>query len=142
MIEILVVIGIFVVLSGLGLFLSLDFFRTHTANSEQVTLVSALSKARARSLANVDQNWHGVYIDTSSYVLFQGDNATQNYTNRDSTLDESIPFGSSVSTATGLEVVFDRLTGNTTCSPLCDFTMGSSGITETVSINAQGAILW
>ena len=143
--EVLVVIGLFAILATIGLFFSMDFFRTYTVSSEGISLVSTLSKARARSLANVNENWHGVRITNNEYILFQGGNVTKDWDHRDTSLDQSIPVGTAVD-ATDIDIVFDQLSGNAaTCPPPDYCTINLSGLgngNKTVIINQQGAILW
>lgn len=139
--EVLVVIGIFAILTTIGLFFSMDFFRTYTTSSQENSLISVLSKARARSLANINENWHGVRITGNDYILFQGDDVTQDWDHRDTTLDEPIPVDTGV-TATNRDIIFAQLSGNVTCTPDCDISLSGLGNDKTITLNEQGAILW
>lgn len=139
LIELLVVIAIFGILATLALFFSLDFFRTYASNSEQITLVSALSKARSQSLANIDRAPHGVHITPSSYTMFEG----SSYATRTQSLDQVLSINSALNPTTTTDIVFDQLTGNAAgCSTSCVITLSGSNGNETVTINSQGAILW
>lgn len=141
LIELLVVIGMFALLSTLTLFFGLDFFRTYTFHSEQTQLASALSKARARSLANINGNQHGVRISGGNYILFQGAGPSLSWSDRDASKDEPIPVGTGVS-ALDHDILFAQLSGNATCTPDCTIDMSAMGATKQITINSQGAILW
>ncbi len=144
LIELLVVIAIFGILATLALFFSMDFFRTYATNSEQVTLVSSLSKARSQSLANINRHQHGVRITPSSYTIFETtsgvafDARPQALKN----LDQVITVNSSVKPTSSTDIVFDQLSGNANCTSGCTITMSGGGTTKTINVNAQGAILW
>lgn len=144
-IEVLVVVGIFGILSALALVFSMDFYRTYASSSELNNVVSVLSKARARSVANVNQHWHGACIDTANrqYTLFQGSGSTIGYSNRITSLDESVPSGTSPDDCPGgSEITFEQLSGNTNCTSDCMITLNNFDRVKTVTINSQGAILW
>ncbi len=143
-IELLVVIGIFAILATLGLFYSMDFYRTYAASSDQNTLLSTLIKARARSVANISQHQHGVCLDLTNkkYYMFQGNGPSLVYSPTASV--ESVPGGEPApgSCPAANQIVFDQISGNTACSPECTFTLNSFSQTKTIKINSQGAILW
>lgn len=139
LIELLVVIALFAILAAFALFLSMDFFRTYASNSEQVTLVSALSKARAQSLANINRHAHGVHITNNSYTIFEG----STYSGRVQSLDQTISINSALRPTATTDIVFDQLTGNVPlCSTGCTITLSGNNGNETITINGQGAILW
>jgi prepilin-type N-terminal cleavage/methylation domain-containing protein len=131
LIELLVVIAIFAILASLALFFSMDFFRTYSRNSEHTTLVSALSKARAQSMANMDRMKHGVKIEPSGYTIFKGD------TFDPANIYLTIEVNSDTKPSGNYQIVFDQLTGNTAPA-----TITFTNSTKTVSVNTEGAILW
>lgn len=142
-IEVLVVVGIFGILAAIGLIFSMDFFRTYGASSELNNAVSVLSKARARSLANIHEHQHGVCVDAANqtYILFQGDGPDLDYSSRLPDLDEAVPSGSSPATCPN-EIVFSQLSGNTNCLTDCVVSLNNYSIAKEVRVNSQGAILW
>ena len=141
-IEVLVVIGIFAILAALGLFFSMDFYKTYSYNSEQVNVASVLSKARARSLANVNESWHGVRITGNKLTLFQGSNPVKSWANRNTAKDEDVPASSGLSIS-DQDVIFDQLSGNTGCPPAdCVITVSGLGQSKTIKVTSQGAIIW
>src|SRR6185295_16918363 len=60
-------------IAGLGLFITLDFYRSYAFRAERSTIVSTLQKARSQSMDNIDQTRHGVrfQIDPLKYILFE-----------------------------------------------------------------------
>jgi prepilin-type N-terminal cleavage/methylation domain-containing protein len=134
-IEVLIVIGIFGILAAIGLFFSMDFFRTYSTNSEQVTLVSALSQARAQSLANINRQPHGVRVTPENYTIFSG----SSFDTRDQSFDRVLSVSSAVHPSGTTDIVFEQLSGNTSCTEICNITLTGA---SPVQINAQGAILW
>ncbi|HEX3095565.1 MAG TPA: prepilin-type N-terminal cleavage/methylation domain-containing protein [Patescibacteria group bacterium] len=145
LIELLVVIGIFAILASIGLFFSMDFFRTYSTTSEETTLVSTLSKARSQSLANINGYQHGVRITGTGYTIFEGPGTAGTpltWATRITASDQVIPVGSSVHSVTNTDVVFAQLSGNATCTSGCAINMTGGGYNKTISINSEGAILW
>ncbi len=140
-IEVLIVIGIFGILAAIGLVFGMDFFRTYSTSSEKINLVSALSKARARSVSNIKGHEHGVHITGTQYVLFQGDGPNLTWVDRITNLDEPIPVKTGVTTG-NQDIIFDQLSGNTNCSSDCSMTLSGQGRSTIVTVNRQGAILW
>jgi len=139
LIELLVVIGIFAILASLALFFSIDFFRTYATNSEETTLVTALSKARSQSLANVNGVPHGVNVTAGSYTIFEG----SSFAARVPSLDQVIEANSAVHPTSSVEIVFEQLSGNVAaCTTPCSITMAGTNPTKTITINGEGAILW
>lgn len=116
LIEVITVMAIFIILASLGLFLSMDFYKSFAFHNERKILVSILQKARSQSLANINQKPHGMYIDYAAnpktYTLFQG----SNYASRD--VNQDIVFQASWAvTPLGMtEVVFSQLSGQASVS--------------------------
>ena len=145
LIEILVVVSLLAVISGLGLYVGMDSYRGYAFRTDRDTLVSLLQRARSQSVNNIcigaciNGKPHGVFIDAASgrYILFQG----TTYATRDETSDE-ITAASFLVGRSGLpEVVFAQLSGN--ASPIGDIVLfGANGQISTVSINAVGKISW
>ena len=124
------------VLVGLGLFLSMDLYRSHSIQADESMVVSLLHKARTRSLSNINESTHGVKVDGDDIILFQG----SSYATRDTSFDESFPLDGDVSiTWPDSEVVFNQLSGNIDTPP-GDMTINSQGKTSVISFNAQGRI--
>ena len=140
-IELLVVIAIFVIISGFALFLSMDFYRTYASNAERGTVVSSLTKARNRAMANINQNEHGVRVSNNSYTIFQG-STPLTYDLHDITKDEIIPSGSNSTVPGNIDIIFKQLSGKTSCSPTCSIDLTSQDKHKPITINSEGGIEW
>jgi len=136
LIEILISLGIFGFITGLGLFVSLDFYKSYTLNSERILLVSLLVNARNYSITNINESRHGIYLKTDEYVIFQGDS----YASRNPIYDESFKVNSLI-TNTGLtEILFDQLTGQPNVTGNI---MLSNGVKSSIIfIQNEGRITW
>ena len=137
-VEVLVVIGIASLLLGLGLFISMDAYRSYSFRSERNNFVSVLEKARMLSLVNVGQAAHGVHVTTSTYTIFEG--AAYSPT---SSLNEVITIGRTVTITenpTGTDIVFGQLAANVTTS--AQFVISDGTRFGGISINHEGQIDW
>jgi len=130
-------VAIIVIISGLGLFVGLDFYKTFALNSERDIVVGIIMKSRNKAANNFNESPHGVYVDVSGYTIFQG--AT--YASRDQSYDEMIK-RNSVVTASGLqEMVFEQLSGGLTTAE-GDITLSNGAKSVTISMNNEGRINW
>jgi prepilin-type N-terminal cleavage/methylation domain-containing protein len=143
LIELLISITILVVIFGLGLFISFDFYKNYAFRSEASVIVSILQKARSQSLNNISQTRHGVHFSSPlQYVIFECANSTcTSYTQNPSTDIVINPGYGVVVSNTPFDVVFNQLDGN--CVTGCAaFTVTANGKTQTIDINSEGRISW
>ena len=141
MIELLVTTAIAAMLIGLGLFMSMDFYRHTLVNDERDIVVSLLLKARERALVNLRQSEHGVCYDDPNYVLFRG----SSYDSGAAT-NETVAAGSGVS-VDGMDceggsanpVVFEQLSGDSASTTI---TIGQNGSDKVIYINDEGRVDW
>ena len=133
LVEILVVIAIFTLLIGLGLFMSMEAYRGFSFHSEQDTVVSVLQKARSRAMANIDQTAWGVCYISPNYVIFKGSTCTV-------AGSDLIPANPSVTIA-GLSggIIFSQLAGTSTGGVI---TVTQNNRVSTTTINYEGTIIW
>lgn len=142
LIELVIVIAIFSIVATFGLFLSMDFYRTYNSNIAITKIVSVLSKARAQSLANINEKEHGVHIDEGKYILFS--RVAPAIFGLQAPEDLEIPAGSGVNLAT-TDIIFERLTGkarNSISACPCYVEIESQGVTKTITVNSEGGIDW
>lgn len=138
LIEVVVVIGIFVGIISLGLFLSMETFRGTLYRSEVSTIVSVLERARDRAMNNVNQTTWGVCYLGSSYVIIKGAACVQ------SSVQDTIIANPGVAQASGFPssfpvVQFSQLAGTTTGATIA---VRQNDRTQTITINNEGTILW
>ncbi len=143
MIEMLVVMSIFILVSGLALFVSLETFRGSVFRSDRTLIVSALQRARAQSMNNkcfgegcTDGKPHGVKVlPNKTIIIFQG--AT--YATRDSDVDAV--FVLNIATSTGSdEFVFSRLAGSSTGGTIA--LIDQLGHASVATVGPEGNIIW
>ncbi len=151
LIEVLIVIGLLAIIGGFSAVATLDNYRMSAFRDERKTLVTALQKARAEALNNIDQKAHGVAVlpsdHPSDYVIFEGDD----YATADHDKDQLIPSSYSVELEAGSvqEVKFAQLSAVASCDGVvCD---GVAGITlhdpvrdtsVAVTVNREGRVDW
>jgi Tfp pilus assembly protein FimT len=147
LLEVLLVVGLFSVLGGFALFVSMDQFRGSSFYTERDLVVGMLQHARALSVNNVCagsscQNGlpHGVRFDAGAFTLFQG----ASYSAVDplnARFDANTAFTHG-GTLSGGSVIFSQLSGTTSCSS-CTFTLSdAAGHSSTITITADGQITW
>lgn len=136
LIEILIAMAIFLLLVGLGLFMSMDAYRGYSFRSERDVVVSLLQKARSRSMANIHQSAWGVCTINSTYIVFRGTACVAG-----AATNETLPVSSSATVAGLLSpgVVFSQLGGTTTATTV---TVTEGTRVSTISINHEGTINW
>lgn len=112
MILALVIVGIL----ATTIFVSLSSGREKQAlaNAVEETL-SAFSEARSRTIAGENNTQYGVHIGSSSVTIFQGSSYSSGAsTNRVVSLDNAVTITSISLSGGGSDVIFSRLTGDTT----------------------------
>lgn len=136
LVEILVVVAIFAILAGIGLFMSFRSYQNSLYHSERDIAVALIEKARSQSMANVDQSPHGFCFSGGSYVVFEGTDCAT------AAIKEMTPAGSGVALSgpPAAGVVFSQLSGNPSWSGNMALTQG--GNITTITINGEGMIDW
>ena len=110
LIEMTISVGILIVIMGLGLFLSMDFYRSYAFLTERNMVISILQKARSNAMANINEKPHGVYFEPNNYVLFEGENYA-------ASANKIFFESSSAISHSGIsEVVFEQLSGKANVS--------------------------
>ena len=135
LIEILITLGIFVILASLGLYVSLDSYRSYTFSSERDALVSLLLKARNQSMNNIDELPHGVHIGSQSFTLFEG--VTYSVSNPKNNI---IARNAAISVNGLTDVNFSQLSGDP--SLIGSITLSYGARTAIISIENEGRINW
>jgi Tfp pilus assembly protein FimT len=138
-IEVMIVTAIMLFFVGVGIFLSADVYRSSLFRADADTVVSALQRARTRSVNNINEAPHGVRITTSGYTIFEG----ADYNSRVVARDEIIAIGSGYTISTSptinpIDIIFTQLSGESNFNG--DISITGSGTTTTVSVNSEGRI--
>ncbi len=148
LIEVLVVIGILIFLTGLTALMSLDSYRGYSFRSQRDNVISVLQKARGQAMNNVclgsssdcsGGRPHGVHFSSGQYIIFQGNSlADTAEDDQDQKINADYPLIFSPATP---EVVFKQLSGDAS-SPLTITVSDDYGHNSEISINSEGRISW
>ncbi len=133
--------AIFAVLVGVGLFMTMDSFRSYLSRSERDTIVSELQSARSSAMANLYQVPWGVCYDGTDYVIFRTSyvaGASTNQATAASTNATVTSTSNQFSCTTG-GIIFTQLSGATTATTI---TIVQNAKTQTVTTNNEGTIIW
>lgn len=141
MIELLVVMTLLIFIAGFAMLMTMDSYRGYSYRTELNTAVSVLQKARSQAINNINQQPHGVHIDTvnNQYVIFQGlpYSAT-------APTNVYIPFVTSNTNLQHIglsEVSFSQLTGYAAVTG-GNLTLKDATHSEVISLNNEGQISW
>lgn len=144
LIEIMVVLGLMAVVGSFALMVSFDAYRDSSYHADRAALIAALQHARAESIDDVCEGEactggtpHGVSIEPSRYVIFQG----LSYASRDADADEIIDADPTISHSGLSEVVFAISSGDVAQTGDILLT-DASGHTSTTTIGSEGQISW
>src|SRR3990167_6689427 len=106
-IELLIVLAIATLVSGIGLIYGYDTFSRSSVRSEEDTLGRLLQTTRIRAMSNVNEQPHGLHIGDTTYTLFRGTSYDEtNLTN------ENFPRAGGVEISGPNDIVFSQLSGN------------------------------
>lgn len=141
----LIEVLIAVFLLGAIAVLSVGIFRTvtrHTALREAANLtIETIRTARERTLAAVNDQQHGVHLDTNAITLFEGPTYVQGAASNEV---KTLPPGIDVATiaiAGGSDILFDRVTGTTANTGTFLVRLADeTGTAETVQVHASGQV--
>ena len=140
LVEILIVIGIFMLLAALTLGVGVDTARRATVGSERTTLVESLERARSRAMNNLGEKQHGVIVTSTDFVLFQGSiYSAGDPTNEVSERSDGISVTGPTDPVT---VVFAQLSGRVDAGQTGDILLSNGDQNATVGINTEGRIDW
>ncbi len=135
--EVLIVLGLFVILAALGLFLSMDLYRGNSLNTEKNMIISILQKARSRAVNNINENQHGVRFESEKYIVFELNDSGNNINLQEFPASDSIKITDPVLPT---EIIFDQLTGSKASG--ADIKIEGQGLERTITINNEGRISW
>jgi prepilin-type N-terminal cleavage/methylation domain-containing protein len=138
LIEILVVIAIITFVISFGILIDVGTVKKDYFSAEESTIVSALEKARSRSMANLYQSAYGFcYIGSPNYVyvIFNDGSCDQSST------DEIIKANSNITVTLtpSSPITFAQLSGSTLDASI-HLTDGTKS--ADITINNEGTIIW
>jgi len=135
LIELLIVIGILAVLTGLSSLSLVSYSKSADIGTSKTIVMQTLLQARGNSMADVDDKTWGVHLETNRVILFSG----ASYNPNDGTNQvKPISGGTSINTSLS-DVIFAKRTGATANTGDITIT-GQSSNAVTIMINEQGNI--
>ncbi|MDD4989394.1 MAG: prepilin-type N-terminal cleavage/methylation domain-containing protein [Candidatus Pacebacteria bacterium] len=142
--EFLVVIAIFAIIASLTFTSFASLRQSKNLDTEALSLLSLLEKARADTLGSQGASQYGVHFETTKAVLFIGAAyVSGNSSNITMTINPLMQISSISLTGGGSDIVFDRLSGKTaqsgtiilslisTPTSLKTITIGTTGLAQT-----------
>lgn len=137
----MIVLGIMAVLSSIVLGVFLEFRRSQALAKDTENIVELLSQARNQTISSKNSTQYGVHVASTTVTLFIGDsyidgaagNEVINLNPQDTVITVNLNGG-------GTDVVFDRLTGETTQTGTVVISASGLGSTKTVRIYSTGVV--
>ncbi len=134
LIELIIVVFLFVLFAGISQVAFFNFQTYGNLNTITVNLVEALRYAKSNAQqVQSDTKW-GVKINSSEAVIFSGDS----YDTRNISEDKTLSLSASISFSGLSEVVFEKVSGNT--SNIGNIVLLLGDQSKTISINEKGTI--
>ncbi len=143
LVETIIVLAVIGAIVSFGSIVDLNTFKRDALRSEEATILSALEKARSRSMSNIMNTYHGVCYEGSNYIIFRGRTSCLPA----SLTDETIPANINIAVTFPTVVVFEQLSGKLTpelVPPVSEIDISiTDGIrSDTIKINNEGTINW
>ncbi len=136
LIEILLSTAIMVAIFAVGAAMDNNFYRRANLSSERDSVVALLARARSEAVNNVDQSQHGLYVASSSYVIFEGGT----FASRNTAMDETFPIGNGITASGTKEFAFKALEGSAVATGT--LTLIGSDTSFSIRVNQEGMIDW
>lgn len=113
-VEMLVVLGLVIVLSSIGLQSFQTLNTNESLNKDALQVLSVLRQARAFTLASKNADQYGVHFEATRVVLFDGDTYnSSDPANIETVLNTRVGISTISLATTTTDLVFDPLTGKT-----------------------------
>jgi prepilin-type N-terminal cleavage/methylation domain-containing protein len=140
-IELLIVISIFGIIT-LVIVKTFSLFNTNQAlDKDTQAIVAFLDDAKSKTLASKDANQYGIHLASSSVTLFKGTSfSSSDPENKVYALDRTVYIFTQALVGGGTNIIFSRLTGETSQSGTITIASTRASSTRTVTIYKTGAI--
>ena len=141
LVEVLIVLGILAILSVIIFSTFIEFRKNQALVMDTDTVVEVLRQARNQTLLSKASSVYGVHFTSSKITLFTGENYVENTaTNQDFTLNSTDTILTISIVPAGVDVVFNRLTGETVNSGTITVSLSGGLKSKTVTIYKTGLI--
>lgn len=135
LIEIMLSLALLGIIGGVSAPLYQSFQNRNQLSVATNMAAQTMRRAQVMARATVSDTQWGVYIESGSITLFQGDD----FTNRDTAFDERMDISPSISISGQQEYVFEKLTGQPAQIGSVTFS-GPTNEEKEVRINNEGMI--
>ena len=140
LVELLVVIAILAILSVMTFQTFLKLNSTKAIETDAFRVLLELQEARSLTVSSKNAHQYGVHFATTSVTLFEGasfDSASS--TNVTTALNSAVVVASTTFTGAGVDVIFQRLTGETSESGTVTLSLvAASSTSKTITIYKTG----
>jgi prepilin-type N-terminal cleavage/methylation domain-containing protein len=141
LIELLIVLAIMGILTGIVLSTFQVYKKSQALDKDVETIVETLRQARSQTLSSQNASKYGVHITSTAITLFVGSTySAGSASNQDFSLQVSDAVLSINLVGGGSDVVFNRLTGDTSQSGSVVISSASISRTKTVTIYSTGLV--
>lgn len=141
LIEILIVIGILGMLLSMSFYFFPAFGKRDALEKDVAGLVAMMREARSSSVLSKNASAFGVHLQENKAVLFEGDSYVSGGPN-----EEVMQFSKKVYLSSyslnmgGSDIVFDRLTGNTSNYGTVTLSLKDNSTSTTITILETGVV--
>ena len=141
LLEILLVIAISSLLLGFVASPLLSFYRQIVFQGATENVLAMLDEARKSTLSSYYSSQYGVYFDTDKVVLFRGATYSASDPNNDVyTFNNNVQISTTTLSGGVDEVVFSRITGETSASGTVTMSTLIGSTTKNISIHSSGLV--
>lgn len=136
LIEILLVVIILAVLTGLSIPVSINFYKTQQLDVNVKGVVQSLRRAQLKAMSIESDSIFGVYLANDSYILFKG----SSFDARDISYDEVFDLPQVITVSGIQEIAFSKFEGVPVGALTGDIILNSNGDSRIININEIGRI--
>lgn len=141
LIEILIVIGVLAILTGLASLSIVSFSKSGDIDTSHSIVAGALKEARANSIANIDDKIWGVYLEAERVIVFADSGAGYNPSDPGNSV-RILASHTSLSwnlAGGGANIEFNKRTGQTVNEGTVTISGSSPGVKK-ITVNSEGMI--
>jgi len=136
LLELIIAVSILLIVMGTISPAVVDYYSNYRMVSAQQDLVSVLRKAQALAMSNQYEEQYGVYIASSSFVVFRG----SSYASRTSAFDDPVSYSAAITITGPTEIIFAQLSGR--ASATGTLMLSSGAYTRSAALNNEGRVEW
>lgn len=136
LIEILLVVIILAVLTGLSIPVSINFYKTQQLDVNVKGVVQSLRRAQLKAMSIESDSIFGVYLTNDSYILFKG----SSFDARDISYDEVFDLPQVITVSGIQEIAFSKFEGVPVGALTGDIILNSNGDSRIININEIGRV--